>query len=69
MTDDRADHRANNRIVAVGFLTRRDLEVLGTGFLRQFPVTDDHAFADLLAELDGVEGVPTGRRVRVSMGE
>jgi hypothetical protein len=61
MTDD--------RIVAVGLLTRRDLDVLGTGFLRHFPLAEDDAFADLLAKLDGVEGVPPGRRLRVSVEE
>jgi hypothetical protein len=61
MTDD--------RIVAVGLLTRRDLDVLGRGFLRHFPVAEDDAFADLLAKLDGVEGVPAGKRLRVSVEE
>jgi hypothetical protein len=61
MTDD--------RIVAVGLLTRRDLDVLGRGFLRHFPVAEDDQFADLLAKLDGVEGVPAGRRVRLSVEE
>lgn len=59
MTDD--------RIVAVGLLTRRDLDVLGRQFLRHFPVAEDDAFADLLAKLDGVEGVSPGRRVRVTV--
>ncbi|OWK29871.1 hypothetical protein SPMU_22930 [Sphingomonas mucosissima] len=47
-----------NRIVAVGLLTRRDLEVLGTGFTRAFPVKDLSGFEDVLAELDRIEAVP-----------
>ncbi len=69
MAGDRAFDRADDRIVAVGLLTRRDLDVLGTGFLRHFPVARDDAFADLVAKLDGVEGVPAGRRVAVRMEE
>lgn len=61
MTDD--------RIVAVGLLTRRDLDVLGTCFLRHFPLAEDDAFADLFAKLDGVEGVPSGSRLRVRVEE
>ena len=45
-------------IVAVGFLTARDLDVLGTGFHRLFPVQQDGAFADLLDKLDAIEAVP-----------
>ena len=47
----------DNRIVAVGLLTRRDLEVLGTGFSRAFPVKDLSGFEDVLAELDRIEAV------------
>lgn len=46
------------RIVAVGLLTQRDLEVLGTGFHRLFSVDaheDDEGFADLIAQLDKIE--------------
>ena len=45
-----------DRIVAVGLLTQKDLEVLGTGFKRLFPVEqgqDD--FADLLETLHRIE--------------
>ncbi|MBN3538276.1 hypothetical protein [Sphingomonas pseudosanguinis] len=47
-------------IVAVGLLTQRDLDVLGTGFRRSFPVREDTAFDDLLHALDSIEaiGVP-----------
>lgn len=44
-----------DRIVAIGFLTQRDLEILGSTFTRHFPVIDDDSFADLLDKLDRVE--------------
>ena len=50
---------ANDRIVAVGFLTQRDLDVLGSGFRRIVPLADDRAFDDLLAHLDQVHAEPT----------
>lgn len=40
------------RIVAVGLLTARDIEVLGTGFRRLFPVERDTTFDDLLHAID-----------------
>ncbi|MCC2981163.1 hypothetical protein [Sphingomonas sp. IC4-52] len=48
----------DSRIVAVGLLTRRDLEVLGTGFTRAFPVEDLSGFEDVLAKLDQIEALP-----------
>lgn len=49
------------RIVAVGLLTQRDLEVLGTGFHRLFSIDasedDDEGFADLIAQLDKIEAI------------
>ena len=47
MTDD-------NRIVAVGLLSALDLERLGPGFERAYPVAGDHAFADLIGALDRI---------------
>lgn len=48
-----------DQIVAVGLLTQRDLDVLGTGFHRLFAVdqSDDEGddFADLIAQLDRIE--------------
>jgi hypothetical protein len=41
-----------DRIVAVGLLTARDLEVLGAGFNRSFRLPDDDTFSALLGELD-----------------
>lgn len=43
-----------DKIVAVGLLTKRDLDVLGIGFGRAFRVPDDDAFADLLRALDAL---------------
>ena len=46
-----------DRIVAVGLLTQRDLDVLGTGFHRLFPVTEDDAFAELVEKLNKIDSV------------
>jgi hypothetical protein len=50
-----------DRIVAVGLLTQRDLEVLGTGFHRMFSVdadkNDGDGFADLIAQLDKIDAM------------
>lgn len=46
-----------DRIVAVGFLTQRDLDVLGTRFHRLFPVTEDNAFAELVETLNKIDWV------------
>ena len=43
------------RIVAIGLLTERDLDVLGTGFRRAFRVEDTPCFEDLLAAIDAAE--------------
>ena len=40
------------RIVAVGLLTARDLETLGSGFRRLFPVEPGTEFDDLLHRID-----------------
>jgi hypothetical protein len=45
----------NDRFVAVGLLTRRDLDVLGSGFRRAFPLNDTTDFTSLLIEIDQVE--------------
>jgi hypothetical protein len=47
-----ADH-----IVAIGFLTRHDLDVLGQGFRRHVPIDTDESFADLIQRLDAVDPV------------
>lgn len=48
----------DDRIVAVGLLTRHDLEILGQGFRRSYRVRDVEGFEDLLAQLEKVEAVP-----------
>jgi hypothetical protein len=50
---------AKEKIVAIGLLSESDLRVLGEGFSRHFPVSDDGIFDDLLAKLDDIEAVPT----------
>ena len=54
-----------DRIVAVGLLTQRDLDVLGAGFHRLFSVADDEneddGFADLLAQLDKIDAITLDR--------
>ncbi|MEG3181207.1 hypothetical protein [Sphingomonas sp. LT1P40] len=54
---------AENRIVAVGLLSQRDLDLLGAGFSRHFPVSNDEIFDDLLRQLDQVELEPLGKSV------
>jgi hypothetical protein len=53
----------DGRIVAVGLLTQRDVEVLGTGFHRLLPVSDDDPFAELLAKLNEFEAVQNPSRI------
>jgi hypothetical protein len=42
----------NEPFVAAGLLTQRDLDVLGSGFRRAFPLTDSADFAPLLKRID-----------------
>ncbi|MET4896356.1 hypothetical protein RN629_04165 [Sphingomonadaceae bacterium jetA1] len=55
MTANHRERGQGERIVAVGLLTQRDLDVLGTGFRRSFPVQQDTPFEDLLRALDTFE--------------
>lgn len=59
----------SDRIVAVGFLTQGDLKLLGQGFDRLFPVTDDATFDDLLKQLEGITGVPTDQSGSKAVGK
>ncbi|MGI8705684.1 MAG: hypothetical protein ACR2JJ_07805 [Sphingomicrobium sp.] len=43
---------ANERIVAVGLLTRPDLERLGPTFTRCWPVDETPCFGELLSAID-----------------
>jgi hypothetical protein len=48
-----------DKIVAVGFLTARDLTLSGDGFKRHFPVPEGEGdFADLLQQMDKLERSP-----------
>ena len=51
------------RVVAFGFLTNRDLEMLGSGFSRHFPVTNDDLFVELIEQLDRIEIAPADRGI------
>lgn len=50
-------------VVAVGFLTQRDLDRLGKNFSSHIPIPDDDVFADLLTKLDRIEIEPLGTAV------
>jgi hypothetical protein len=50
---------SDERIVAIGSLTKRDIEVLGTGLQRMFPLQDNVNFEEVLARLDEVTSKPT----------
>lgn len=43
---------SKHRIVAVGLLTERDLEKLGSDFNRVYPVDETPYFGDLLLAID-----------------
>jgi hypothetical protein len=47
-----------DRIVAVGLLTKRDLDVLGPAFTYAWPIEDASCFSDLLAAIDEADGNP-----------
>ena len=49
---------SRDRIVAVGLLTAKDLELLGSGFRRMYAVEEGDDFADLLRALDRFDAVP-----------
>jgi hypothetical protein len=46
----------SEHFVAVGLLTQRDLDVLGSGFRRAFPLKNDDDFAHLLRRIDEANG-------------
>ncbi len=56
----------NERIVAVGLLTQRDLTLLGPTFDRAWPVEEAPAFDELLRAIDQADGEyqKTGERRR-----
>ena len=46
---------AKERIVAVGLLTQREVELLGHGFSRLWPVDDSPCFQELLQAIDDAD--------------
>jgi hypothetical protein len=44
--------RDGHRVVAIGLLTQRDLDILGVGFRRAIPLTGPGEFDELLARID-----------------
>jgi hypothetical protein len=53
---------SNERIVAVGLLTRRDMNMLGPTFDRAWPVEEAPSFSELLRAIDEADrklGGPT----------
>lgn len=46
------DSNDEERIVAVGLLTRREVTMLGAQLSRLYPVKDDSKFADLIEAID-----------------
>lgn len=51
-----AEQRGKDRkVVAIGLLTQRDLDILGAGFRRAIPLTGAGDFDDLLARIDEAE--------------
>ena len=43
------------KIVAVGLLTQRDVDLLGNGFSRLWPVDETPCFTDLLQAIDDAD--------------
>jgi hypothetical protein len=46
---------AKDRIIAIGLLTQRDVDVLGQGFSRLWPVDRTPCFTDLLQAIDDAD--------------
>lgn len=44
-----------DRIIAVGLLTQQDINVLGQGFSRLWPVDETPCFTDLLQAIDDAD--------------
>jgi hypothetical protein len=51
-------------IVAIGLLTQRDLDLLGTGFRRAFRVDETPCFDELLAAIDAAEQLKLDNPIR-----
>jgi hypothetical protein len=46
---------SDDRIVAIGLLTQREVEMLGQGFSRLWPLDDTPCFNELLKAIDQAE--------------
>ena len=53
--DYTAEYSMQERIVAVGLLTKRDLSLLGPTFDRAWPVEEAPAFSELLRAIDDAD--------------
>ena len=60
-----SDKSKRQPIVAIGLLTQRDLDVLGTGFRRAFPLEQGGDFSELLRQIDEAE---RGSKARIATG-
>jgi hypothetical protein len=45
-------HMTEERVIAVGLLTERDVQVLGQGFNRLWPVDDTPCFSQIIQAID-----------------
>lgn len=52
--------QVSDRIVAVGLLTRRDLDVLGPTFDRAWPVDETPDFSELIRAIDEADRTLSG---------
>jgi len=52
---------ADERIVAIGLLTKSDVERLGETFTRLWPIEDCDGFSDLLRAIDDADERQQGR--------
>lgn len=51
----RSTDLAQERIVAVGLLTQREVELLGQGFSRLWPVDETPCFTELIKAIDDAD--------------
>jgi len=58
----------SERVIAVGLLTQRDLDLLGTGFDRVFPIDETPCFGELLRAIDEADRELWRERDRVAGG-
>ena len=55
---------ANERIVAIGLLTQRDVDLLGPTFERLWPVEDAPDFSELVQAIDEADRINTEARLK-----